>query len=303
MATLGHRRLVRSCKYPRLTWRYARWRYIDNLSPLLAYRFGRRLHSNSRSHELAKLNQDGVVITSAQALLGSDSCFEELTSAVDDLERNHAEAIASARADFNSNNHKSKSFNFRLLGDHPLLEPSSVFTRFALQKPILEMVNSYFGMFTRLRAYNVWHTFVSKLPPRDSQLWHHDPEDNCVLKVFVYLSDVDDGAGPFTYAARTHLKGGLCHKPRGAGNRSDDKQMAEVVPPERWVRCTGAKGTIIFADTRGYHKGGFACERDRIMYICVFTSQATKYPEMFRRPETISLPQDRAQAFALNAPA
>jgi hypothetical protein len=261
------------------------------------------LHSNRRSHELAKLNQDGVVITSAQALLGSDSCFEELTSAVDDLERNHAEAIAGARADFNSNNHKSKAFNFRLLGDHPLLEPSSVFTRFALQKPILEIVNSYFGMFTRLRAYNVWHTFVSKLPPRDSQLWHHDPEDNCILKVFVYLSNVDDGAGPFTYAAGTHLKGGLCRKPRGAGNRSDDKQMAKVVPPERWVTCTGPKGTIIFADTRGYHKGGFACERDRIMYICVFTSQATKYPEMFRRPQTISLPQDRAQAFALNAPA
>jgi len=88
MATLGHRRLVRSCSYPRLTRRYARWRYIDNLSPLLAYRFGRRWHSNRRSHELAKLNQDGVVITSAQALLGSDSYFEELTSAVGKLERN-----------------------------------------------------------------------------------------------------------------------------------------------------------------------------------------------------------------------
>ena len=102
MATLGHRRLVRSCRYPRLTRRYARWRYIDNLSPLLADRLGRRLHSNRRSHQLAKLNQDGVVITSAQALLGSDSYFEELTSAVGELERNHADAIASARAAFNA---------------------------------------------------------------------------------------------------------------------------------------------------------------------------------------------------------
>ena len=104
MATLGHRRLVRSCRYPRLTWRYARWRYIDNLSPLLAYRCGRRWHLNRRSHELTKLNQDGVVIPSAQALLGSDSYsyFEELTSAVGKLERNHADAIASARAAFNA---------------------------------------------------------------------------------------------------------------------------------------------------------------------------------------------------------
>ena len=87
MATLGHRRLVRNCRYPRLTWRYTRWRYIDNLSPLLAYRCGRRWHSNRRLRELAKLDQDGVVITSAQALLGSDSYFEELTSAVGKLER------------------------------------------------------------------------------------------------------------------------------------------------------------------------------------------------------------------------
>jgi hypothetical protein len=300
MAPLGHRRLVRYCRYPRLTWRYARWRYIDNLGPVLAHRFASRTLSDQQSSVLARVNSDGVAITSAQTLLGPDSCFDELMNAVDDLERNHAEAIAGARADFNSNNHKSKAFNFRLLGDHPLLEPSSVFTRFALQKPILEIVNSYFGMFTRLRAYNVWHTFVSKLAPQDSQLWHHDPEDNCILKVFVYLSNVDDDAGPFTYAVGTHLKGGLCRKPRGAGNRSDDKQMAEVVPPERWVRCTGPKGTIIFADTRGYHKGGFAQERDRIMYICVFTSQATKYPEMFRRPETISLPEGSAPAFAIS---
>jgi hypothetical protein len=112
---------------------------------------------------------------------------------------------------------------------------------------------------------------------------------------------VDDDAGPFIYAARTHLKSGLCPEPNAAGNRSNDKQMAEVVSPERWVKCTGPKGTIIFADTRGYHKGGFAREHDRIMYICVFTSQATKYPENFRRPERMLLPKDNAQTFALNA--
>jgi len=75
---------------------------VDNLSPLVAYRLGRRWHSNRRSHELAKLNQDGVVITSAQALLGSDSYFEEFTSAVGKLERNHADAIASACAALNA---------------------------------------------------------------------------------------------------------------------------------------------------------------------------------------------------------
>jgi hypothetical protein len=155
MAQLGRRRLVPHCKYPRLTWRYARWRYVDNLGPLLAYRLTRRTLSDRQSSVLAKLNSDGVAVTSVQTLLGPDSCFDELENTVHNLEEKHAEAIADARAEFNSSNNKSKGFNFRLLGDHPLIEPDSVFTRFALQKAILEIVNSYFGMFTRLRAYNV----------------------------------------------------------------------------------------------------------------------------------------------------
>ena len=50
--------------------------------------------------------------------------------------------------------------------------------------------------------------------------------------------------------------------------------MAEVVPAERWVKGTGPRGTLIFADTRGYHKGGLARERDRLLYTCQFLSKA-----------------------------
>lgn len=187
-----------------------------------------------------------------------------------------------------------------------MLDPCDIYARFPLQNPILQVVNAYFGSYTRLRFYNLWHTFVTQLPPRESQLWHRDPEDNYVVKLFVYLSDVDEGAGPFTYAAGSHLKGGLRREPqytrkKGDARRSDDTQMAEVVPPDRWIGCVGPKGTVIFADTRGYHKGGFAQDRERILYTCMFTSQATKVEEHFERPAGISLPQDREQAFALTA--
>ena len=55
---------------------------------------------------------------------------------------------------------------------------------------------------------------------------------------------------------------------------SDDQQMAAVVPESRWVKGVGKKGTIIFADTRGFHKGGLARGNDRTLYIAEFLSQA-----------------------------
>jgi hypothetical protein len=186
------------------------------------------------------------------------------------------------------------------------LDTSSVFARFALQKQILQIVNGYYGMFTRLEAFNVWHTFPASHPPRSSQLWHRDPDDpHCTMKVFVYLSDVDEGAGPFHFAAGSHAKGCFHGEPAflfrdGNTSRSDDAQMATVVPRECWKRCLGPKGTIVFADTRGYHKGGHATQRDRILFVSMFSSRSARIVNSFERPKQILTPKDREQAYALS---
>jgi hypothetical protein len=178
-----------------------------------------------------------------------------------------------------------------------------VYARFALQDPILHVANAYFGMFTRLRYYNVWHTFATQTEARESQLWHYDREDHFILKVFVYLSDVDDGAGPFTYAAGSHLKRGLSRGPdhfvEGGVRRSTDRQMAEVASADRWIKAIGRRGTIVFADTRGYHKGGLARTHDRLMYLCMFTSQASESEELFVPGGTLEPPKDKAESFAI----
>ena len=125
--------------------------------------------------------------------------------------------------------------------------------------------------------YNVWCNCVTQLPARQSQLWHRDPapEGRFILKVFTYLTDVDEGSGPLVYAAGTHLKGDLREQPAflykdGQTPRSDDEQMAQVVPPSSWVTGVGPKATIIFADTRGFHKGGLAREHERSLHLAVF---------------------------------
>jgi hypothetical protein len=85
--------------------------------------------------------------------------------------------------------------------------------------------------------------------------------------------------------------------------RWNDQQMAEVVPAEKWIKAIGPAGSIVFADTRGYHKGGLAREHDRLLYTCLFTSPTSQAPELFERPKQMILPANKAQALALAHPA
>jgi hypothetical protein len=92
----------------------------------------------------------------------------------------------------------------------------------------------------------------------------------------VYLTDVDEGAGPFTYAPGTHLLGNVKTEPEyhmeNGVKRTVDEQMDKIVPKEKWVTALVPKYTVVFADTHGYHKGGLAREHDRLLYTCMYTS-------------------------------
>lgn len=301
MVASSLRKLARAGRKHELTWRYG-----YNFGPTISHKFNSPHLFTEAARILGELNRDGIAITSADILLKDSSAFNELCDAVDGLEREREAELTVKRAAANDPAIGQKTFNVEMLGSNPVLDPQSIYARFALQNPILQIANAYFGMYTCLRYYNVWHTFATQAEARESQLWHHDREDHFILKAFVYFSDVDEEAGPFTYAAGSHLKRGVSREPafvlEGGVKRSNDEQMAEVVPNDRWVRATGKRGTIIFADTRGYHKGGLARKSDRIMYTCMFTSQASESKELFLLPRQLDLPSDKAACFALSNP-
>jgi hypothetical protein len=282
------------------------WRFVFNLAPTVLWGLSENRLSGEAFRVLESLNQQGVAITSASELLERETCFPEMTQSVEDLELRMAGQLAEARGRADDSEIGQKSFIVPLLGENPLLDPQSVFARFALERPVLQIANAYLGMYSRLRYFNVWHTLATRSRPRESQLWHRDREDRMILKVFVHLSDIDRGAGPFTYAAGTHLKGKLKVSPaftlEGGVRRSDDHQMEAVAPSHRWVECVGAAGTIVFADTGGFHKGGLARQRDRILYTSMYTSPACESREFLNRTAGISRPGERDRIFALAPP-
>jgi hypothetical protein len=243
MAAISIRKLIRSGRGYDLTWRYG-----YNFAPTLSYKFSSSGLTREAARVVNNLNRNGLAITTADVLLEDLTNFRELDQTVLSLEREQASTLAEKRAAANNPAIGQKTFNVEMLGSNPALEPQSIYARFALQQPILQIANAYFGMYTRLRYYNVWHTFASVAEARESQLWHHDREDRFILKVFVYLSDINASAGPFTYAPGSHMKRGVRREPahvlEGGVKRSNDEQMAEIVPRESWVTAVGKKGTI-----------------------------------------------------------
>jgi hypothetical protein len=283
------------------------WRYMANLGPSLEYQRLRKPLSALHERLLADLKRDGIIITSVAELLQNSGLFEELENAAWQYEASLADKIGEARMEMDKPG--TKTYLFTLFGRQLPLDPENIFVRFALQPEILRLANSYFGMLTKLQYYNVWHTFPTQAPARESQLWHRDPEDRYILKMFVYLTDVDEGAGPLTYAPGTHAQGTVktavesTWVREGATDvrRSDDAQMDVIVPKRSWITAIGPKGTVVLTDTRGYHKGGLARERERILYTCMFASQASNHPDVFTRSVPITHYSDKAMAFAIGA--
>lgn len=280
------------------------WRCGANFKPWITYQFfADKSCSGVQQAIIRDLKCNGIAIMPVEKLFGNTGLFEELDASVKRLENALTQRIGDAREKKDAAGFKS--YVVELLGSRPLLNPNDMFVRFALEPVVLGIVNRYLGMYARLRFFNVWHNFASDSEPRNSQLWHRDPEDRYILKMFVYLSDVDEEGGPFVYAPGTHGYGRINTVPESFGEegtsarRSNDDQMNSVVPKENWIKAVGPKGTIVFADTRGYHKGGLPRHHDRIAYNCMFTSQASTRAEYFERRPPILGSYRRDVGFAL----
>lgn len=155
-----------------------------------------------------------------------------------------------------------------------------------LSSEILGVVNAYRGEPTCLIDLDNWYTIPdpNAIERVRSQQWHRDPWDNHIVKVFVYFSDVDEQAGPFEYV-RGSAAGGRYGDlwpwvPKGIYPPQDEFEAA--VPVDDRLTLTGPAGTIIFCDTSGFHCGGSAKTKPRILSYHTYVSGASKKPARYR---------------------
>jgi hypothetical protein len=211
---------------------------------------------------LDEFREQGIAVRTFDEVFRDQDSLERLSAAAQEPQAE----LASVSKDY-----LTKLMPARVSLDSPYVAP-------ALEPQVVALANAYMEMHTYLRAVDVWLNVPTADAPKLSQLWHRDYDDRINVKIFVYLTDVTEHHGPFTFARRTHPRG---DRQLQVATRLEDDEMAKLIPREDWVVCTGPVGTVVIADTCGYHKGGKPDIDRRILWTAQYTSGAPRNGRSF----------------------
>ncbi len=234
-----------------------------------------RHHANLPALELSerdivdRLEQEGVCITSLAALAIPDS--QQLLAAADPISKELAQL---SRAPSHLGKHTLMATDRQLLAHPEIL-------RWGLSERILKIVECYLGLPVGYGGLSFYYSVAdgSDAGPR---IWHRDKEDWRMLKVAVYLNNVDESGGPYqcvNAATNNWLIANLA-KYQGLTNTEMQQVLGKMPTDEDWlVSCLGPAGTVIFTDTaRCYHRGKPPIDNDRSAVFFHYFSYRPKNP-------------------------
>lgn len=254
---------------------YYLWRFVANGVRSARAALSRPLHPDTDGIA-RELTEQGIVVGSTDRFLAADGQQALRESAARILETSRSDALESIIRGATSEPDRQKDFLIHLVSYPQGMAADDPLLRVALDRKLLDIVSCYLGLWPLLYSVGAWLNYPTDAPPEQSQLWHRDPEDLRLIKVFIYLVDVDEQCGPFTYIPRTHPFGEEASvSPRlERKKRMGDDRMTRFIPPEKWRVCTGPANTMIIADTIGYHRGGKPIAGRRILITFTYTSGA-----------------------------
>lgn len=218
---------------------------------------------------VAELKKDGLSITHMDELFADQpEIYADICARLGDLLKNAAQDPKKV--------HFKDLWNTRVFH----LDPENGFTRFALSSRIVDIANAYMGMWTRLLLANGYHAAVR---PKETgkvytQRWHRDNHDKKLVVIFIYLTDVNaEGDGALWYIKESHPAGRFGKffaqaKPYSKKKFPNEEVIDANIPEQYKTVCLGRKGTIIFTDGIGIHRGGYCTEHERVIALTAYAS-------------------------------
>jgi len=207
----------------------------------------------------AGLERHGAYSTSLDALAASGS--RELMQASDRL----FDEMARRKP-------KEGGKDYMIAADPDLITNYPEILRWGLNERFLAIAENYIGLPVAYRGV-LARIDMPDGTVRETRLWHLDQEDSRILKIVVYVSDVDDDGGPFEYLpADTRQPRHLVH---GSKKRVDDEEaFDEAAPESARGAVVGPRGTVGFVDTcRILHRGRLPLNGSRRSLFFAYNSR------------------------------
>lgn len=253
--------------------------------------------SPEQNRVVQSVQADGYAVTSVSALLPDGECYAALrdvglTFAGSQRVRDcHDAFLVGARRQtlkqFLVKYQDQQHFD----GRHPLFQ-------FGLAPAIHQTACACLGRLLTYYSADLWCVLPdAEGKPREwSQSWHRDPEAERLIKVFLFLEDVDTDSGPFEYIARSHAGGfAAACEPRRYANQ---EYVEQSIPREAKRRFVASAGTLVFADTSGLHRGGYTRTKRRLN--CVWTYLPEDRPKFTLESLPADITEIQRQALCLN---
>ena len=255
---------LRPYYWVRTSWPF--WFYILNSE-------GRRLHQadavslDDVQLKVSKsLKENGYALTHIDELFPGQNLLPLLQAEAEKY-KDRAEATQ-----------KRKEYFKQLFDLNPAVDLENPFVKLALEDKILRIVNSYFGVYSKFTYFGLDLVEpVGDAKPVSSQTWHRDPEDKRMCTMFLYLCDVDEQTGPLHYVAGSNYGnkyGRIFPQKPPRGYYPPEGAVEDAVKPEDIKVLTCKVGSIVFCDTAGLHKGGYAKSKQRLAFSSRYISKA-----------------------------
>jgi len=263
---------------------------IERLGVRATYRLHDRVLSNPPSRKrfdanrprlddeqrevVERLSTDGLCVVPFTELFPAE-LWEELTADAGDFSR-EMERQGSNGSEPRLGSEK-KPFGRRSAGE--ALSLDSPWLRLAASSRMLDIVNSYLGMWSKLSHADQWYSppLGAEADRVGSMRWHRDYNDQHLVKVFIYLCDVDEGTGPFEYVPGSARGGPYArHWPWEPLSElyPSHAEFEQRVPGAAVRTLTGPRGSMIFCNTSGFHRGGYVTEKLRELWVFHYVSPA-----------------------------
>ncbi len=283
------KRGIASVEFSRPVWRWL------NRGP-------RALFAENPSHPtplqtrlIQEMKRDGITVTHM------DELFADRPELFAGMIANLETRVSQAQQD-PKKTHFKNLWNSRFFA----LDPKDEYVQFALSPEVLTVANGYMEMWTRLLLCNAYQTNLKEPGEArvQTQNWHRDAHDRQLAVAFLYLTDVEtDEDGPFWYIKGSHVYGSLkSFYPQpapysGRGLNVPDEAVATQIPEDKKMMCLGKKGTIVFADGTGIHRGGYCTRNARVLALAAYSSE-----HRFAKSSRVSYPPDTGDLRAMLTP-
>ena len=124
---------------------------------------------------------------------------------------------------------------------------STITILWGLQERLLHIAENYIGLPVTYCGPDLRRE-IANGKAMGARQWHLDVEDHRMLKIIIYLNDVNLHGGPFEYIPK-HSTSLLSQTLNYSSGFVSDEVMKTVVPISDWKPCLGNFGTVIFVDT------------------------------------------------------